>query len=188
MQCQWIYAAELLRGNGHRPEIKSAASAPVVKEDAADSSQADALPTVLPDSAFSIRTVAPERTFWEKTMLLHEEAQRRSAVPPAPRLSRHYYDLWCLMTKEVGERAEQDTHLFERIAAHRAVFFKKNRAAQESLRRGSLRLLPRPEHMAAWKRDYESMREAMFFGTPPAFDSVLAVVRQFETRFNAGRG
>ncbi|MBL8857135.1 MAG: nucleotidyl transferase AbiEii/AbiGii toxin family protein [Planctomycetes bacterium] len=149
---------------------------------------ADALPILLPDSAFSIRTVAPERTFWEKAMLLHEEAQRGTTAPPAPRLSRHYYDVWCLITKGVAERAEHDTELFERIAAHRAVFFKKNRAAQESLRRGRLKLLPRLEHMAVWKRDYESMREAMFFGTPPEFDSILAVVRDFETRFNAGGG
>lgn len=146
---------------------------------------AEAFPRLLVDASFRVRTVAPVRTFWEKAMLLHEEAHRREDTRPRPRLSRHYYDLWCLINRGVGELAVRDLALFERIAAHRSVFFRKSRAAQESLRRGSLRLLPRDEHRAAWQRDYAAMRETMFFGEPPEFDAMLAVVGAFGQRFNA---
>jgi len=43
---------------------------------------AEALPGEFKDSAFRIRTVAAERTFWEKAMLLHEEAYRAGSKGP----------------------------------------------------------------------------------------------------------
>ncbi|MDP3098086.1 MAG: nucleotidyl transferase AbiEii/AbiGii toxin family protein [Syntrophales bacterium] len=47
-----------------------------------------------------------------------------------------------------------------------------------------LRLLPSPEQLSDWRRDYEAMRKEMFFDEPPSFDEVLAVIRQFEEKFN----
>jgi hypothetical protein len=135
--------------------------------------------------AFSIRTLAPERTFWEKVALLHEESYRATHDGPKARLARHYYDLWCLLLAGVGDRARADEGLFERVTAHRAVFFRKSKEAQDSLRRGSLRLVPAADRRAAWRRDYEAMREAMFFGDPPSFDTILAVIADFEQQFNA---
>ncbi|MDR3412345.1 MAG: nucleotidyl transferase AbiEii/AbiGii toxin family protein [Formivibrio sp.] len=144
----------------------------------------EAFPDLFVTGAFSIRTVEPIRTFWEKAMLLHEETFRKSDGGPKVRLARHYYDLWCLIKRDVAEKAKNDLELFKRVAAHRAVFFRKSKEAQESLRPGSLRLIPLPEQLPAWKRDYQSMSEAMFFGEVPAFDEILRVVGDFEKRFN----
>ena len=116
-------------------------------------------------------------------MLLHEETYRGTAEPKG-RLARHYYDLWCLISKGVAEKAAADLDLFKRVAAHRAVFFRKKKEAQESLRPGSIRILPTSDHKAAWKKDYEAMRESMFFGDTPEFEEILEVVGQFENKFN----
>ena len=97
-------------------------------------------------------------------MLLHEETFRKSGSGPKARLARHYYDLWCLITKGIAEKAAADMELFNRVAAHRGVFFRKSKEAQTSLRPGSLRLVPLPDQLPAWKQDYQSMREDMFFG------------------------
>lgn len=145
---------------------------------------AEALAGELPDAAFTLRTVAPERTFWEKAMLLHEETYRAAGTGPAARLARHYYDLWCLIRAGVADAAVGREGLFASVAAHRAIFFRRRREAQESLRQGSLRLLPAEEHHAAWKSDYEAMREAMFFGKTPEFAEILDVVGEFARRFN----
>jgi hypothetical protein len=145
---------------------------------------AEALPGEFAGSAFVLRTLAPERTFWEKAMLLHEETYRTGSEGPRARLARHYYDLWCLIRAGVGERAFQDTALFARVATHRSVFFRRRREAQESLRPGSLRLLPADDQRPAWAEDYEAMRESMFFGAVPTFDEILDVVGAFERRFN----
>jgi len=54
----------------------------------------------------------------------------------------------------------------------------------KTLRPGSLRLAPPPEHRDNWRRDYEEMAEAMFYGERPRFDEILRVVGEFEQRFN----
>lgn len=145
---------------------------------------AGAFPGVLESCVFTVQTVTPERTFWEKAMLLHEETWRPPEHSPKSRLARHYYDLWCLLTKGVGERAAANLDLFNCIATHRAVFFRKKKEAQESLRPGSLRIVPRNEHLPAWKSDYEAMRETMFFGETPTFEEILCVAAEFEQKFN----
>lgn len=146
---------------------------------------AEALPGELGESTFSVRTIAPERTFLEKVSLLHEEGYRTGKEGPKARLARHYYDLWCLIRAGIADRAMADPGLFQRVIAHRTVFFRRNREAQASLRSGSLRLLPADDRRTAWKQDYDAMREAMFFGESPDFDEILTVVGEFERRFNA---
>jgi hypothetical protein len=147
---------------------------------------AEALPALIEEPAFEVRTLAPERTFWEKVSLLHEESHRAGQKGPPARFARHYYDLWCLIRTGVADRALANAGLFDRVVAHRRVFFRKSRAAQESLGQGTLRLLPETDQRAAWGRDYAAMRESMFFGEAPDFIEILRVVGEFERRFNAG--
>ena len=182
------YPSALSPGAYLRPSVKIELGARSDTEPAATPAiqpyLAEALPEVVRPCAFSIHTVTPERTFWEKAMLLHEESYRTEGDGPKVRLARHYYDLWCLIRAGIAERAVVDVDLFARVAAHRAVFFRKQKAAQESLRPGSLRLLPSNDQSKAWKQDYEAMREAMFFGEVPTFEEILRVVGDFAQRFN----
>ena len=143
---------------------------------------------LLPGSRFSVRALAPVRTFWEKAMLLHEENFRTGKAGPKPRMARHYYDLWCLIEKGLAEKARGDMELFQRVALHRSIYFRKNLAARESLRPGALRIRPRKEHLELWRRDYAAMQETMFFGTSPEFDEILAAVEEFEAAFNRSAG
>lgn len=145
---------------------------------------ADLDETILGPSTFTVKTVAPERTFWEKAMLLHEERHRSGGVAPKSRLSRHYYDLFRLLGAGVGAKAAADLPLFERIAAHRTVYFSKAKEAQSTLKPGTLQLLPAAGVEAEWRRDYAAMSEVMFFGRPPTFDEILSKVAAFERSFN----
>ena len=145
---------------------------------------ADAFPDIFGESTFPIRNVAARRTFWEKAMLLHEETFRPTEKRRKPRLSRHYYDLWCLITKGIAAQAMADHDLFDHCARHRQLFFKQSWVDYGTLHQGSLRLIPLPEQLDEWRRDYAAMREEMFFDDPPGFDTVLTVVHQFEEEFN----
>lgn len=147
---------------------------------------AEAFPTIFAIDKFTVQAVAPERTFWEKAMLLHEETFRSVDKPRKARLARHYYDLWCLIKKGVAERAVQNPDLFAGVAEHRAIFFKQNWMDYDTLRPGSLCLLPRNDQIAAWRQDYNAMRGEMFFGVVPDFDEILKVVANFERKFNEG--
>lgn len=175
-------------GNYLRREVKIELDARSETEPVEDcriqSYLADAFPDIFGDSAFFIRTVAARRTFWEKAMLLHEETFRPGDKPRKAGLSRHYYDLWCMITKDIGKEALAEPDLFDRVARHRKAFFKQRWVKYETLKKGTLRLQPPPEQMAEWRRDYEAMRQEMFFDEPPPFDKLLKVIGDFEEEFN----
>jgi hypothetical protein len=145
---------------------------------------AEAFPDLLQGSIFSLRALASRRTFWEKAMLLHEETFRPIDKIRRAGLSRHYYDLWCLIKAGVGEQAMTDLGLFDRVARRRQIFFAQNWVDYSTICKGRLRLLPIPEQLSDWQRDYEAMRQEMFFNEPPDFAEVLMVIQQFEEEFN----
>ena len=146
----------------------------------------DAYPELLCPGNFVVRALAPERTFWEKAMLLHEETYRPAGKRRKPRMARHYYDLWCLITKGIAERAVECEDIFKRTAKHRELYFNWSWVDYSTLTRGNLRVLPLPEQEAEWRLDYNAMRTEMFFGEVPAFDEILSVVIEFQDGFNSG--
>jgi hypothetical protein len=118
-------------------------------------------------------------------MLLHEEGFRPAEKPRKTGLSRHYYDVWCLIREGIADQALTNLDLFNLVLKQRRAFFKQSWVDYETLRKGTLKLTPSPEHEAAWRRDYEHMAE-MFFATrqPPTFDEILEAVHRFERKFN----
>jgi len=146
----------------------------------------DVFSEVLGESRFPIMALAPERTFWEKAMLLHEETYRPPDSRRPARRARHYYDLWCLILEGVASRAMEAMEIFNRAAFHREVYFRRSWVDYGTLTRGRLRLIPLKEQEAEWQRDYRAMRSEMFFGDVPEFDEVLRVVEAFQKAFNGG--
>jgi predicted nucleotidyltransferase component of viral defense system len=143
---------------------------------------ADLFPDAVPDAAFQVSALAAERAFWEKAMLLHETF-RPADKPRKERMARHYYDVWSLITGGVADRAAADRELFDRVAEHRQIFFRLGWVDYRTLKPGSLRLTPPAEHRDTWRKDYDEMAEAMFYGERPEFDEILKVVGEFEQRF-----
>lgn len=144
----------------------------------------DVFPDILGNSSFSVRVLAAERTFWEKVMLLHEENFRPSVEKRRPaRLARHYYDLWCLITRGVAEAALGRDDVFVRAARHREIFFNRSWMDYGTLTREKLRVVPSPDREAQWSRDYQAMSGEMFFGEVPEFEEVLRVLKDFEKKF-----
>ena len=147
----------------------------------------DAFPDVLGPSKFRVQALAAERTFWEKAMLLHEETYRPAdRKERAARMARHYYDLWCLITKGVAEKAADRDDIFTRTAKHREIYFNWSWMDYSTLSRGKLRVVPLPEQEAEWRQDYQAMSTEMFFGKVPKFDEVLRVAGEFQKKFNGG--
>lgn len=144
----------------------------------------DVFPDILGPGKFTVSALCRERTFWEKIMLVHEENHRPPGEKRRPvRLARHYYDLWCLITKGVAGRAVEREDIFARAARHREIYFNRSWMDYSTLRRGKLRLVPLPGQVKEWRKDYQAMSEEMFFGEVPKFEEVLRVVEDFEKKF-----
>lgn len=144
----------------------------------------DAFPDLFPQAHFSVRAVSRERTFWEKAMLLHEETFRPPEKKRQARMARHYYDLFRLIDAGVGHKAAGDLELFERIAAHRQIYFRYTWVDYDTLCPGRLKLVPSDEQLDSWKSDYSVMKDEMFFGKPPEFEDIIQTAREFQDEFN----
>lgn len=130
-----------------------------------------------------VKVLSAERTFWEKATILHAEFHRPADKAMPERFSRHYCDFYEMVRRGVGTSAVAKLDLLGRVAQHKTLFFKTSWARYNEAAQGSLRVMP-PEHrLKALRDDYAKMQQ-MFFGEPPAFGSILDLLRQWESEFN----
>ena len=141
-------------------------------------------PNVFETPQAVVRTLAAERTFWEKITLLHAEHHRPPEKSVGPRLSRHYYDVVRLYQGDIGQRALAQPRLLESVVRHKCLFFRSGWANYETAVPGSIRLSPIEARIGDLKRDYQAMAE-MFIGEPPSFDEILETTSELEERINA---
>ena len=144
----------------------------------------------MPDWPFdvgNVATLAPERTFWEKPLILHglHCGYRDAGRLPADkdRISRHYYDSAVIAATATGESALTNTVLLDAVRNHNLVAFRQAWKRFEEAVPGSLRLVPQPELHAAFERDYRAMRD-MILGEAPAFGWIVDRLRYAEAEAN----
>jgi hypothetical protein len=149
----------------------------------------DEIPSLSSERGFKVRAISPLRTFWEKVCLLHEDRLRPADKPrKAERLSRHYYDVWCMDGKGYADKAITDADLLRQIVLDRRVSYPVPWADYDSLTYGKFRILPNDADLVFWRADYEKMRSEMFFGESPTFDQLMTDIGKLQDRLNgAGR-
>ena len=140
-------------------------------------------PKVFQQASCAVKVLSVERTFWEKATILHSEFHRplEKAIPD--RFSRHYCDFYELVRRGVANQAAERLELLERVAQHKSLFFKCSWAKYDEAVKGALRIVPPQHRMKALREDYSKM-EQMFFGVPPEFDQMMAILDQWESEFN----
>ena len=144
----------------------------------------------LPGWSFEVENVAaltPERTFWEKLLILHgiHCGYRDGGRLPGDkdRISRHYYDAAMIAATGTGEAALSDLALLDRVRTHNLMAFRQAWKRFEEAVPGSLRLVPQAEPRAAVERDYGAMRD-MILGEAPDFGWIVDRLRLAETVVN----
>ncbi len=166
-----------------RLEVGALAAWTPTQETTIMSFAAEQHPQVFRQPDTSLRTVSPERTFWEKVTILHKEAFRTSGRIPA-RYSRHYYDLWCMAQSPVKDAAFQDLDLLRQVVAFKDRFYPAGSAHYELARPGTMRLMPPEECLPALKADYEHMKN-MIFGETPEFAEILTAIGSLEDEIHS---
>lgn len=136
-----------------------------------------------PSLATTVRTASPERTFWEKATILHQEANRPEGKAMPRRYSRHYYDMYRLGHSFVLEKALLQPDLLTRVVVFKEKFYRTPWAKLPDATPGTLRLVPPVFRMRDLKADYASMRP-MLFGDYPGFDEVMRYMAELEERIN----
>ena len=134
-----------------------------------------------------LRVIAPERTYWEKLLILHGAhcGYRDTGCLPADkdRISRHYYDVAVITATEVGQSALVDMDLLDAVRNHNLVAFRQARKRFEEAVPGSMRLVPQAELRAVIEQDYRAM-QGMILGDGPDFLWVMDQLRHAEAAIN----
>lgn len=134
-----------------------------------------------------IRTIDAERTFWDKVVILHGLRNwfdsRGELKQDGQRISRHYYDLHCMLGTDTGKAALADLDLGKDCVAHAKAFFNRPAFNLATAEPGTFSLMPPDDMAARLIGDYKNT-EAMIFGEPPAFESILTSVTAIEEQLN----
>lgn len=138
-------------------------------------------------SVGGIRAITPERTLWEKLLILHglycgyRDEQRLPT--DRDRISRHYYDCSMILQTESGRNALADFDLLSAVREHNLIAFRQAWKGFEAAVPGTLRFVPQSDLLRVVKRDYAAM-EGMILGDVPEFDWVVDKLTQAENQVN----
>lgn len=124
----------------------------------------------------------PVRTFWEKAVILHQEAHREDGEVPL-RYFRHYYDLYKMYSTFVKTEAFANLDLLNEVRTFTMTFYYRSWAKFEEALPGSFMLYPNKNSLIKLKHDYEEMKE-MIFGDTPSFEEVLSTIKKLEDEIN----
>lgn len=134
-----------------------------------------------------ITTIESARTFWDKVAILHGLRRwfekRGELRQEGERVTRHYYDIHCLLRSDISAAMVADLALGTECVRHARMFFDRPDFDLVSAAPGTFALAPTPTMLERLHRDYESMA-GMIFGRIPEFDDVVASVVDLEGRLN----
>uniref|UniRef100_UPI0032DAFC5F nucleotidyl transferase AbiEii/AbiGii toxin family protein n=1 Tax=Agrobacterium pusense TaxID=648995 RepID=UPI0032DAFC5F len=144
----------------------------------------------------NVTTVRPERTFWEKVLILHAMTamtEKRSAeadparkVPDLNRYSRHYYDVHQIWSHtDYGVKTASMRELAEASRQHKVLMFRAPDHRYDLAVPGSYSLVPTFDMRQKLAADYQRM-SAMIFGKPPDFEEVMASIEALQKFLNDG--
>ena len=132
-------------------------------------------------------TIDATRTFWDKVVIAHglrRWYERRGFFrQERQRVSRHYYDLHCLLRSDVGEAVLVDRNMGADCVHHARMFFDRPDYDLASAVPGTFAITPTNAMASALENDYANTT-AMIFGAAPAFEEVLAYIQEIELVIN----
>ena len=136
------------------------------------------------EKPFEINAVIPERTFWEKICLLHEEFAKPLELIRSERMSRHLYDLEKMMDTPIAENALKDKGLYDSIVEHRRIFIGLKGFDYNTLAVKTIKIVPPESIIAQWQEDYELLQHTMIYGESLSFNKLIDRLKQLNGRIN----
>ena len=132
-----------------------------------------------------VQVLNAKRTFWEKATILHQYAHLPEHKKLPPRISRHYYDFFCLLNSNIKAEAICEPTLLDRVAEHKRIYFASSWANYNQAQKGSIRLSPPLPLLEDLEKDFNLMKD-MFFGPIPDWVAIVNTIKEFEVEFNDG--
>lgn len=149
---------------------------------------------IMSQTSTKVRCISPERTFWEKILILHQEAHRPltkkdkdgAEIPnPTPRrYSRHYYDVWKISQTEYKNNALNDINLLKKVITFKKKFYRYSWDHLEAALPGAIVLIPNEARFNDLRKDFESMKAMINDDEIKSFDELLEHLKKLEDEIN----
>ncbi|KFZ28015.1 nucleotidyltransferase [Pseudidiomarina atlantica] len=124
----------------------------------------------LPKAA--VEAYHPDYIIWEKLTALHQFCTQENA-PDTVRLSRHWYDVDCIL-RNLEEGTYQSAEALENVVAMKSARWATRGVSFEDILSGELVLIPPDGLLKEIKRDYDqSVSGGMFFSAPDSFADII---------------
>jgi len=142
---------------------------------------------------FNVKTIMPIKTFWEKILILHQEANRPFTIikvdqevpyPMPKRYSRHYYDVWKISQSKYFEEAMNNYHLLNSIIKFKDMFYHYSWSDINSAKTGFIKLIPPETRLNELKNDFDSMKEMINDSDIKSFKDLINKLKQLELKIN----
>jgi hypothetical protein len=143
----------------------------------------ECIPNIIDSPKVIVRAVSPNRTFWEKISILHQEANRSEAKKMPAGYSRHYYDVYMLGQSPVKASALDNFDLFRKVLEFKMKFYRTPWAMFEEAIHRKVCLLPPDYRSPEVAGDYKVMQE-MLFGHKPQFTEIIEYLQSLENEIN----
>ncbi|MDR2840402.1 MAG: nucleotidyl transferase AbiEii/AbiGii toxin family protein [Paludibacter sp.] len=140
--------------------------------------------TPFAENPFELNAVVPERTFWEKICLLHEEFAKPQELIRTERMSRHLYDLERIMNTDISEKALANKELYNSIVEHRRIFVGLKGFDYSTLATQTINIIPPESVIVQWQQDYEIMQGTMIYGDSLPYNKLIDKIKQLNERVN----
>lgn len=131
-----------------------------------------------------IKTVSPERTFWEKILILNQESHRPLDKKMPTRYSRHYYDVYKISLTKYKDKAYSNLELLEQVREFKKKFYPVGWAKYDLAKPGLFTLVPSEERIKELRVDFSNMKEMINDNLINSFDDLLFYIKQIEGEIN----
>jgi len=145
--------------------------------------------TELKLSVPKITTIEATRSFWDKAVIAHGLRRwfeiRGELRQEGQRISRHYYDLHCLLNSAVGGAAMAAENLATDCVRHARLFFNRPDFDLVSAQRGSWVIEPSAGMLERLRGDY-AKTIPMILGAAPTFEEIMSSMKKLNDSVNKG--
>ena len=140
--------------------------------------------TIFKNMETNIVTVLPQRTFWEKILILHQEANRPDEKRVPLRYSRHYYDVYKISLTKYKDIAYGNLDLLKMVKEFKNKFYPSSWANYLTAAPGTFKLIPSPKHIIELEKDFKQMKEMLNDNSINDFMELLSYIKTIEEELN----
>lgn len=132
-----------------------------------------------------VETVLPQRTFWEKILILHQEAYRPMDKTIPKRYSRHYFDVFKISMSKHKDVAYNDLTLLTNVREFKKKFYSVGWAQYDLAKPGTFKLVPNKERIKELSLDFLEMKEMLIDNEFETFEELVDGIKLIETEINS---